>query len=138
MLEFNFKNKTTQTIFVPRLEKIAQKFSKVFYPKKDCQISATVVDQKEMARLNQEYFSKKEPTDVISIETKSNIKPQSLGEIVICADVAGKQAKNLNHSFSKEIEILFQHGLIHLLGKEHRTLSEKTAWKKLLNHLRKA
>lgn len=42
-----------------------------------------------------------------------------LGDIIICLDVAKKQAKKHGHSLQREVEILVIHGFLHLLGFEH-------------------
>jgi probable rRNA maturation factor len=132
MVEFDFKNKTKTAVDDRHLRKIAETFSDNFYPGKDIQISATIVGMSEIITLNKKFFRKNSPTDVISIETGIDAKPLSLGEIVICADVVSDEAKKLNHSLAYEIETLFKHGLIHLLGKEHKSYQEKKVWSKLL------
>src|SRR4030042_3335258 len=120
MIEFDFKNKTKHKVLEKRLEYIAKEFSKTFYPSKNIQVSTTIVGEAEIKDLNKKYFKKNNPTDVISLESKSDFQPKSLGEIVICGDIAQKEAKTRKHSLQKEIEILFCHGLIHLLGKDHQ------------------
>jgi len=42
-----------------------------------------------------------------------------LGDILICGSVAKKQAKQLKHSFEKEVNRLALHGFLHLLGFDH-------------------
>ena len=138
MLEFNFKNKTKKHIIERKIRLIAKKFYKIFFAKENIQISTSVVNLVEIIRLNQKLFGKHEPTDIISIESKLKITPISLGEIIICADIAEKQGKEIGHSFQKEIEILFVHGLIHLLGYEHESKNQKKVWQKLINKINEA
>jgi len=42
------------------------------------------------------------------------------GEIFISFDTANRQANNLNHSTLTEIAFLFIHGILHILGYEHK------------------
>jgi rRNA maturation RNase YbeY len=74
----------------------------------------------EMVELNQVYRSKKGPTDVLSFPAPAPFRKQGhLGEIVICRSVMVKQAKELGHRPSFELDALLVHGLLHLLGFDH-------------------
>jgi len=137
MIEFDFKNKTKHRVLEKNLRKIVEKFSKVFYPSENIQISTTIVTKREIVNLNKKYFGKNKATDVISLESKSDLRPKSLGEMVICGDVAQKEAEARGHSLQKEIEILFCHGLVHLLGKDHDDKLGRKNWNKALFKLRK-
>ena len=48
---------------------------------------------------------------------------QALGDIVICVDVARRQAQQLGHSLSDEIIVLSVHAAMHLLGMDHEKLT---------------
>ena len=43
-----------------------------------------------------------------------------LGDIVICPTIAKKEAQNLGEGFNSYIDYLFVHGLLHLLGYDHK------------------
>ena len=43
-----------------------------------------------------------------------------LGDIIISIETAQRQANVLNHSVEKEIIILLIHGLLHLIGYDHK------------------
>lgn len=49
-----------------------------------------------------------------------------LGSIVICRDVAARQAEEYGHSRDREETYLFVHGLLHLLGYDHMTEEDKS------------
>ena len=88
-----------------------------------------IVDTDTIHKLNREYRNIDRPTDVISFAFEDdndfkNLKfenpmPRDLGEILICIDVAQKQAEEYGHSFKREMSFLFTHGLLHLLGYDH-------------------
>ena len=46
-------------------------------------------------------------------------KELEIGDIVICLQVAKKQAKAYGHSLKREINFLALHGFLHLLGYDH-------------------
>jgi probable rRNA maturation factor len=74
-----------------------------------------------MRQLNRKYRHLDKPTDVLSF-TMDEQGPDGqyyLGDIIICPQVASRQAKQQGHSLSRELEILAIHGYLHLLGFEH-------------------
>lgn len=74
------------------------------------EISLALVGESEMKKLNKQYRGKNKPTDVLSFD---------YGEIIICVPVATAQAKIHKLSLAKEINLLFTHGLLHVLGFDH-------------------
>lgn len=132
MIEFDFENLTADRVDQKRLEIILRKFTRSFYPKKLLQVSVQIVGKKEIIKLNRRFFNQSGLTDIISLESDTKAEPKSLGDIFICSSVAKENAKKLNHSFQKEIEVLFKHGLVHLLGLEHETEKEKELWQEKL------
>lgn len=91
-------------------------------------IDVAFIDESTMKILNEKFRGEKEPTDVLSFSyinshidsiktnTSENQQQPIFGELLICPKVAFNQAKELKHSFEKEIAILISHGLLHLLG----------------------
>jgi probable rRNA maturation factor len=49
------------------------------------------------------------------------VGPQFLGDIVIAAGVAARQAASAGHALRTELRVLALHGLLHLLGHDHET-----------------
>jgi probable rRNA maturation factor len=66
--------------------------------------------------LNQRYRRKDRATDVLSFAAE---EPGELGDVVIAAGVAARQARQAGHSLSAELRVLALHGLLHLLGYDH-------------------
>ena len=48
-----------------------------------------------------------------------------LGDVVICNDVARRQAEEYGHSYEREFVYLFVHSVLHLLGYDHMQPEEK-------------
>jgi probable rRNA maturation factor len=69
--------------------------------------------------LNRHYRGKDRPTDVLSFPQG----PESgvLGDLVISVPAAQRQARERGHSRETELEWLFLHGLLHLLGHDDET-----------------
>ena len=42
-----------------------------------------------------------------------------LGDVVICPQVAAKQAETAGHRLGDEVALLLTHGILHLLGYDH-------------------
>jgi probable rRNA maturation factor len=76
-----------------------------------------------MRRLNHAWRGKDKTTDVLSFSLHegkfAHIRPEMLGDIVISAPAARRQAKAFGHSFTRELDRLLVHGLVHLLGYDH-------------------
>ena len=74
---------------------------------------------------NKTYRGKDTATDVLSFPIESDIIIHNdvipLGSIVISADFVNEKAVELNHSADDEFNLLFIHGLLHLLGYDHET-----------------
>ena len=94
--------------------------------KKRVNLSVALVDNKTIRRLNKKYRKKDRVTDVLSFD---------YGEIIICYPKAKKQAQKLGHSIKEELKILLIHGLLHLLGHEHKTRQQRLKMKKLEDKL---
>ena len=85
------------------------------------------VDEPTIAELNEQWMEKEGPTDVLAFPMDElrpglvNEDPEEgvLGDLVLCPDVAAKQAATAGHSAEAEIELLTVHGILHLLGYDH-------------------
>ncbi|MDH3492073.1 MAG: rRNA maturation RNase YbeY, partial [Acidobacteriota bacterium] len=81
------------------------------------------VTDAEMKRLNSEFRKKDATTDVLSFQySDEEFEPgDSLGDIVISAEQAAKQASQHGLDLDLEIKQLILHGLLHLCGYDHET-----------------
>ena len=88
------------------------------------------VSNDEIHDINREYRNIDRVTDVISFALEDNEEElfneyRLLGDIYIAIDVAYDQAVEYNHSREREVCFLATHGLLHLLGYDHMTISEE-------------
>ena len=83
-------------------------------------------------KLNKQYRGRKGLTDVLAFEMRDDTfaeggKDKNLGDVYICVDVAKKQARELGHSFTRELMKLSAHGTLHLLGYDHGNDKDRRA-----------
>jgi probable rRNA maturation factor len=97
--------------------------------KKAYKVSLAMVTEKSIKKWNRLYRKKNRVTDVLSFEGDKG--GGELGEILICNNKIKSQAKVQKHSFSKELAILYVHGLLHLLGYDHEKVKDAVVMEKL-------
>ena len=89
----------------------------------EAELSILIVDDKEMARLNQQYRRIDHATDVLSFPMLEgefgDIAPQMMGDVVICAQSAGEISKQSGTALQSVLDVLLVHGILHLLGLDH-------------------
>jgi len=93
----------------------------------DCpnqEVSILLTGDKDIRRLNQEFRSIDQPTDVLSFPQNTDEDPCIpeeiiLGDIAVSLDIAKAQAKEHGLDFKEEIILLLIHGILHLLGYDH-------------------
>lgn len=79
-------------------------------------MTIAIVPDGRVQQLNRRYRRKNAPTDVLSF---SSDERGYLGDVVIAAGVARRQANEAGHSLQHELRVLALHGLLHLLGYDH-------------------
>lgn len=99
----------------------------------DCEISISLVDNKEIKDLNREYRNIDRETDVLSFPMDQDFNIPGvvlLGDIIISMEKAKEQAEEFSHSLEREIAYLTAHSLYHLLGYDHMEEEEKIEMRK--------
>ncbi len=94
-------------------------------------LDLVAVDVDDMAALNVEHMGHDGPTDVLSFpldadDVLAGLAPDDgtgppihLGDIVICPEVARRQAPEHCGSIEAELALLVIHGVLHILGHDH-------------------
>ena len=106
-------------------------------------LSVALVDRPRIAELKGRYYGEHRATDVLSfpMDPLDAPAPAMLGDVVICVEVAERQARGLGLSAQEEVEHLLVHGILHLAGHDHddvpgeRSMAREenrllTAWRK--------
>ena len=89
----------------------------------DSEISILIVDDTRIQELNRDYLQRDNATNVISFSMLegegADLNPQLLGDVVISADTAARDASEADTPFENELYFLLLHGILHLLGYDH-------------------
>ena len=97
----------------------------------DAELSVVIVGDKEIRELNRDYLGRDCSTNVISFPMQegegSGIHPDLLGDVVISADTAARDAEEAGTGIEREIYFLLLHGILHLVGYNHEGTSEEEA-----------
>ena len=85
------------------------------------ELSVLLVNNHKIRRLNAKFRGKNEPTDVLSFPLAECLPTGTklLGDVVISLEQAQRQAREKLQAFSREVEWLLIHGILHLLGYDH-------------------
>jgi probable rRNA maturation factor len=88
-----------------------------------CDLSVLVIDDSRMRQLNARYRGIDRSTDVLAFAMReapfADLHPHVLGDVVLSAETALRQARAHRHSLAEELTRLLIHGTLHLLGYDH-------------------
>ncbi|MFP5220215.1 MAG: rRNA maturation RNase YbeY [Actinomycetes bacterium] len=105
-------------------------------------LAISLKDEAEMERLHVQYMDLPGPTDVLAFPMdeldlrgsrgvpqgmqadEDDEMPTVLGDVVLCPQVAERQAAEAGHATLEELQLLTAHGVLHLLGFDHATPEE--------------
>jgi len=87
-------------------------------------LTLRVTGDRELRRLNREFLGEDHATDVLSFPAGSPGDPY-LGDIALSWPMVVRQAGSFGHPVEVEAALLSVHGLLHLLGWDHRTVAEE-------------
>lgn len=94
------------------------------------ELSVILVDLAAMEALHVQYMGEEGPTDVLAFQQDDvalmagpdpgDDDPVALlGDVVLCPEVAARQAAEAGHPVERELHLLCTHGILHLLGFDH-------------------
>jgi probable rRNA maturation factor len=101
----------------------------------DAELSVLIVDDAEIREINRDYLGRDKATNVISFAMQegegTGVQPGLLGDVVISAETAARDAAEADLPFESELYFLLLHGILHLLGYDHErgTEAEASAWR---------
>jgi probable rRNA maturation factor len=91
----------------------------------DAELSIVLMDDPQIAELNQTYLDREGPTNVIAFPMKegdfADVSPDLLGDVVISTDKTAAEAAELGISYRDRFDFLLIHGILHLMGYDHET-----------------
>jgi probable rRNA maturation factor len=91
------------------------------------ELSVLFVESDHIRKLNNRFAGDDYPTDVLAFPMMEDDEEGSLllGDVVICPQIAEKNAAELGHDLDHELAALVVHGTLHLLGYDHQRPEDK-------------
>ena len=84
-------------------------------------VEVAIVDDAEIRRMNTRYRGIGRRTDVLAFPLEAPDAPEQLvGQIVISAETARRQARKVGVPLALELDLLVTHGTLHLVGYDDR------------------
>jgi probable rRNA maturation factor len=102
----------------------------------EAELSVVVTDDREIRELNKVFRHRDRPTDVLAFAMREG-EPlggaaaargsrEMLGDVVISVETARRQARQRRRPLDAEVRMLLAHGVLHLVGYDHRSTREET------------
>ncbi len=96
------------------------------------ELSLLFVSAGHMRRLNAHFAGDDYATDVLAFPMMDGDDDEAdagplLGDVVVCPQVALRNAERIGHSLDDELAVLIVHGTLHLLGYDHQGPKDKEA-----------
>jgi probable rRNA maturation factor len=88
----------------------------------DAEITVRIVDEDEGRQLNRDYRHKDYATNVLTFDYAQ--EPMVLADLVLCAPVVEREAREQNKSLEEHYAHLLVHGTLHAQGWDHETSTE--------------
>lgn len=92
------------------------------------ELSVLLCGDAEIHALNRDYRKKDKPTDVLAFALReapeAHLSGEHLGDVIISLETAARQARERKIPARDEVRMLLAHGILHLLGWDHRTDAE--------------
>lgn len=92
------------------------------------ELTIRIVDTEEMTHLNSTFRHKSYPTNILSFPFENldddEMDIPLLGDLVICADVVNREAKEQHKTAEAHWAHIIIHGVLHLLGHDHEIETE--------------
>ena len=88
----------------------------------DAEVTVRIVDEDEGRQLNRDYRLKDYATNVLTFDYAQ--EPMVLADLVLCAPVVEREAREQNKSLEEHYAHLLVHGTLHAQGWDHETSAE--------------
>ena len=106
-----------------QLKMVAEKILSDLGCPEESELSISIVGDRSIRIINREYLGKDRPTNVISFSLREGecgeVSPAALGDVLISADTAAREAAEGDMTFFERLAFLLLHGILHLCGYDH-------------------
>ena len=128
---------------ISMVKKAAESALKAEHKTGPIDVTVMITNDKQIRKLNREFKGEDEITDVLAFNTYTNdestykdkwpdftigsqANAEQLGDIAISLPQVARQAKENGKATNTELAMLTIHGVLHLLGYDHRNPEEET------------
>jgi probable rRNA maturation factor len=126
-------NESTIEVDEARVQRLAAFALQELKLHRKSELAIQFIDEQAMEVLHIQWMDEPGPTDVLSFPMDElrpgtegeQTPPGLLGDVVICPQVAAKQAETAGHEPIQEILLLATHGILHLVGFDHAEPDEE-------------
>lgn len=101
-----------------------------------CELSVLLLNEKEIAQINETFLRHKGSTDVITFNyLDSPARTTVAGDVLVCVDEAIGQARRFRTTWQSELVRYIVHGVLHLLGYDDRRKTSRQKMRRAENAL---
>ncbi|WP_236021837.1 rRNA maturation RNase YbeY [Geomesophilobacter sediminis] len=97
----------------------------------EAELSISIVGDRTIRQINREYLGRDKATNVISFAMQEGefgqVNPDVLGDVVVSADTAAREAEEGGEPFFSRLCFLLLHGILHITGYDHERSGEEEA-----------
>lgn len=114
-----------------RIRRVAERILSALACHEETELSVSIVGDRTIRGINREYLARDRTTNVISFPLQegefAGIAPHALGDVVISADTAAREAAEGGMETFERLSFLLLHGILHLCGYDHERSGEAEA-----------
>lgn len=113
----------------PWVKNIVRKVLKRF--KLNASLSVVITDDRRIRKLNKKYRKLGLATDVLSFEMDGPEEGKYLGDIVVSLETVKRNSQRYEVPIRQELQRVVIHGVLHLLGFDHKTARQARLMRKV-------
>ncbi len=88
------------------------------------ELGIRVVGSRESRALNERWRGRPRPTNVLSFPAAPALRGKQLGDLVVCAPVVAREAREQGKAIRAHWAHMIVHGTLHLLGFDHERAAD--------------
>ena len=130
-------NEQNRSVDEERLSSLTRHVLEIEDVDDDIEVSVLLVTPDHIRQLNSRYAGADHATDVLAFPMMEDEEDESvlLGDVVICPDIAARNARSIGHGLERELDTLVVHGTLHLLGYDHQGKEDRTRMNRRLHEI---
>ncbi|MGH7885758.1 MAG: rRNA maturation RNase YbeY [Thermodesulfobacteriota bacterium] len=102
---------------------------------KEAELCVSFINDIEMRKLNRNYRNIDRTTDILSFPQNMESGNNILGDLVISYETAFRHSEKYKLTIDEEIKKLLVHGILHLLGHDHKKKNEASIMRENENEI---